>query len=102
MRVSGPWFTLVFSAAYAVVFVLDLPLFLYYPLEREFRVAEDAAMTGPAMHWYGLLATAGLVALLAAWLLPGRWLSPRARGLAWLAPVACMAVIAWGLRPFFA
>ena len=37
-----------------------------------------------------------------AWLLPGRWLTPRVQGLAWLAPVACMAVVAWGLRSLFA
>lgn len=101
MRFSGPWFTLAFAVAYPVAFVLDLTLFLYYPLEREFRLAADPAMAGPAMHWYGLLATAALAALAAAWLLPGRWLSPRVLGFAWLAPVVCMAVIAWGLRPFF-
>lgn len=98
---SGPGFTLAFCLAYAVVFVLDQPLFVYYPMEGEFHWSEVGGDMGPAMHWYGLVAVGALVALVVAAAVRTSWLPARIVSWFWLAPVACMAIVGWRLRFFF-
>lgn len=102
LRFSPGVFLVAFCCAYAVVFSLDLPLFLYYPLSGDFSwVAVASEGAGPAMAWYGLVASAGIVAAFAAVLVPDRVGDRLLRGYFWLAPVALMLVCVFLLRQFF-
>jgi hypothetical protein len=102
-RISLPWFSLTFSLSYIAFFVLDLPLFLYYPLTRQFTLSPlDAAVAGPAMHWYGLLASSAIAGLIAAIVLRERWIPGPLLQKLWLAPILAMFAVAWQLRFFFA
>lgn len=66
---SFPVFAIVFAAVYAVVYVIavekNLALFTYHPAIGEFGVWVEKPRSGPAMYWYGWMATAGVVAFLA-------------------------------------
>lgn len=100
---SLPGFTVVFNLAYVAFFALDLPLFLYYPLTRQFTLSPlDANIAGPSMHWYGLLASSAIAGLAAALILRDRWIPVGLLQKLWLAPILAMAVVAWQLRFFFA
>ena len=61
-------FTL-FSAMFAVVYVvcveMNLALFTYHPRLGQWDIGTVPARTGPAMYWFGWLASAGLAAALA-------------------------------------
>jgi hypothetical protein len=101
-RFSPLWFTVAFSLAYVVVFVLDLTLFLYYPLTGEFHVEPvRAAAAGPAMHWCGLLASAAIVGLIAGLLAREHWIPPALQEWLWLAPALAMLATVYLLRQFF-
>jgi hypothetical protein len=100
-RLSGPWFTAGFCVAYPLVFALDWALFLYYPVPGRFHWGNAAQDVGPPMHWYGLVATAALIGLVAA--LAGRdaWLTPQVqRCLAWTPCIAMLGSLIL-LRQFF-
>jgi hypothetical protein len=101
-RLSATAFSLAYCAAYAAVFALDAPLFLYYPVEG--RLAWSWApvdAVGPAMAWYGLMASAAAVALPVALVVPERRAIAALRNLLWLFPLAALLVSAWLLRVFF-
>ena len=52
MKAFAPAYSLAYCIAYAVVFVLDAPLFLYYPMEGRFAWSwAPYASIGPAMAW---------------------------------------------------
>lgn len=103
LRFSPGVFLAAFCCAYAVVFALDLPLFRYYPLPGELTwglvALQDA---GPAMAWYGLVASAAIVAAPIAVLVPDRIADRLLRGYLWLFPVALMLVCVFLLRKLFA
>ena len=102
-RISLPWFTLTFSLSYIVFFAMDLPLFLYYPLTKQFTLtAIDAAVAGPSMHWYGLLASSAIAGLIVAAILRDRWIPAGLLQSFWLAPILAMLAVAYQLRFFFA
>lgn len=103
MRCLSPaWFTVAFSLSYIVVFALDLALFLYYPLRREFHLSSlSDPSAGPAMHWYGLLASATCIGLLASLLLRDHWIPARLTQWLWLTPVSTMLASLYLLRHFF-
>ncbi len=98
---SRAWFALGFCIAYPLCLLLDGHLFLYYPLigQWSFHPLPDTA--GPAMQWYGLMASAGLVGGVAGLLLPGRDRSPAL--LRWTAAITLLAMAAsvYLLRGFF-
>jgi len=89
-------FTL-FSALFAVVYVvcveMNLALFTYHPRLGQWDIGTVPARTGPAMYWFGFLAT-----LLATPLLrrmgPPVWIG-------WAVPLASMLAFFWFLRSFF-
>ncbi|NDD75142.1 MAG: hypothetical protein EBZ40_09225 [Gammaproteobacteria bacterium] len=92
-----------YCVAYALVFVLDAPIFLYYPLEGVFAWAwSPYASAGPAMAWYGLVVAAAAIALPAACLVPQRLIIARRGIFLWFTPLAVLAICAWRLRFFFA
>ncbi len=99
--ISLPWFTVVFSLFYIVVFAYDLSLFLYYPLPGRFSLAPLGADAGPAMHWYGMMASAAVAGLAAGVVLRDRWIPAALLSWLWLAPLAAMLASAYLLRQFF-
>ena len=105
---SFPVFAVVFAAAYAVAYVIavqqNLALFTYHPALNEFGAGVQKAKDGPAMYWYGWMATAGIAAsiagLLACWLPES--LSSRLRsGWSWLVPLGAMVFFCYLLRAYF-
>lgn len=102
-RFAPAVFMVVFCVAYIGVFAADWPLFRYYPQHGDWAWGwHRLAGAGVAMAWYGLMASAGVVALAAALLVPDasvlRWMGNRL----WLFPVAAMAACVLLLRQFFA
>lgn len=105
-RISA--FAIVFSIVYPIAYVVSVEhnyaLFTYHPAIGEFGAGVQKAKDGPAMYWYGWLATAAIIAAVASFvaaLLPApltRRLSP---ALTWLAALAVLAVFCWLLRGFF-
>lgn len=101
-RLSATTFSLAYCAAYAAAFALDAPLFLYYPVEGRLAWAwAPFNSVGPSMAWYGLMASAAVVALPVSLLVPERRAMAALRNLLWLFPVAALLASAWLLRVFF-
>jgi hypothetical protein len=105
---SFPVFATVFAAAYAVAYVIavqqNLALFTYHPALNELGAGVQKAKDGPAMYWYGWMATAGIAASIAGLL--ARWLpeslSSRLRsGWSWLVPLGAMVFFCYLLRAYF-
>ena len=94
-------FSIAFCLAYIPVFSLDWPLFLYYPLHGDFSWSPLPDDRGPAMHWYGLIATTAIIALVAALIARDRWIAEGLHKWLWLFPLLTMAEISWSLRIFF-
>lgn len=99
-------FSLLFPLAYAISDFMGLPLFTWYPaVERlEWGLAQPSSQDGPAMYWYGWVATCLIVCSLAgglASLLPGRVAAKLPMALVWLLPLVALAVLAWKLMPFW-
>ncbi len=96
-------FTIAFAIAYAIAVDRNLALFTYHPALGEWGLGVQAPVDGPAMYWYGWLATAGLTAVvtgLAACLVPHR--APRfLNHWVWVVPVGALLFFAWLLRGFF-
>jgi hypothetical protein len=96
----------VFAAAFAVVYVLAVEsnwaLVTYHPRIGEWEWLARPSKSGPAMHWFGWLATSFLAASaisLLALPLTRRWQPPVWIG--WAVPLAVMAVFVYLLRSFF-
>ncbi len=95
-------FSILYCIAYVVVLSQDWPLFLYYPEENAFawgwNLLEDV---GPGITWYGLMATASLIALPVSLLIPGKVLLQRLDGFLWLIVVGAMIGCVYLMRIFF-
>lgn len=101
VRFSPPFFSIGLCLAYMPVFTFDWPLFLYYPLHGAFSRTALGPESGPAMHWYGLMATAALAGLVAALIGRDSWIAEGARRWLWLVPALTMIEILYPLRVFF-
>jgi hypothetical protein len=102
LRFGPTTFAIVFCCAYAVVFAMNSPLFVYYPLHGELHWgAQVLKGAGPAMAWYGLMAKAAIVAVVGAICVPDRALPELLRNCAWLFPIATMLVSVFLLRRLF-
>lgn len=107
-RQSSATFAIVFSIAYAIAYVLAVEnnwaLFTYHPALEEFGPLVEKPKDGPAMYWYGWLATAaivaGVIATAASWL-PDNLTRRIAPIWSWAMPVATMLVFVYILRGFF-
>lgn len=105
---STPAFTIVFAVAFAVVYLLAVEnnwaLFTYHPALEEFGWLVEKTKDGPAMYWYGWLATAAIgafvIAALASWL-PGAVTQRIGPLWSWLIPSLVMINFAYLLRSFF-
>jgi hypothetical protein len=86
--------SILFIAGYCAAVIGNWPLFRYYPLVGQFSLIDipDKSL-GPAMTWYGWMATAAIPALIAAAVfkltVPDRW-RERFVPLLWLAPLAVL------------
>ena len=110
-------FAFAFASAFAIFYVialtLDLALFTVYPTigvvlfgthHSRDTVGPSMGSFLPAMHWYGLAATAMLGALvfgIAAASLPDRWTHRVWWGWLWVAPVAAMIACVYLTLPWF-
>lgn len=102
-RFSAAAFAVAFCIAYVVVFALDFPLFRYWPLHGDWTWGRTPLKdAGPAMAWYGLMANAGIAALLAAFIVPDAIATRLLRNRVWLFPIGAMAACVFLLRQFFA
>jgi len=105
---SVPMFVTIFAAAYAVLYVFsvqyNLALFTYHAATEEFYFLVKPASEGPAMYWYGWLATSALgalaIAALTTWL-PSGLINRLWSGLSWTVPLAVMGVFVFILRRYF-
>ena len=96
-------FTIAFAIAYVIAVDRNLALFTYHPALGEWGLGVQAAKDGPAMYWYGWLATSGLTALAVglagcfvprpAPRLPNHWV--------WVLPIGALLFFVWLLRGFF-
>jgi hypothetical protein len=97
-------FGVVFAIAYVIAVDGNYALFTYHPAIGEFGAGVQKGRDGPAMYWYGWMATSGIVASAAAALaavLPESATRRLWPGLTWLVALVAMAVLAWDLRQFF-
>jgi len=101
-------FVIAFAVAYAVLYVLsvqyNLALFTYHAATEEFHFLVQPTSEGPAMYWYGWLATSTLgalaIAALVSWL-PVVSAKRLWHGCAWTVPLVVMVVFVFMLRRYF-
>ena len=95
-------FAVVYALAYAIAVWKNYAVFTYHPALNEFGLGVEKPKDGPAMYWYGWMATAGIAGLVAGYVAS---LVPAARRiwpqLAWLVPLCAMLFFAWLLRGYF-
>ncbi|MSQ21194.1 MAG: hypothetical protein EXR39_17025 [Betaproteobacteria bacterium] len=103
-------FAVVFAIAMAVIYVVSelvrLPLFSYHPDNDRFDFGWVSARKdeGPAMHWYGWVATSLIAATvlgLLATLLPERVTSKIPLSLTWIVPVLLTLFLIYSLSFFW-
>ena len=86
-------FSLLFGAVYYIcVFNVDWALFRYYPETGVFARAHDPEQ-GVAILWYGWMATAALVSIPIALIVPRRVEDRLWNGLLWIVPLLSVAAI---------
>jgi hypothetical protein len=100
-------FAIVFGIATAVLYVMSdmlrWPLFTYHPGTDRIDLFWAAARKdeGPAMYWYGWIATSvlgGAVLGLLATLLPERIAAKIPLSLAWIVPVLLVPILIYSLK----
>ena len=102
-------FTIVFSIAYAVLYLLSVEynwaLFTYHPALESFgALVQKPIDGGPAMYWYGWIVTSALGASTIAALacaMPAGLGNRIWSGLAWAVPLAAMFAFVYILRGYF-
>jgi hypothetical protein len=96
-------FALVFPVCYVVCDMARLPLFTYHPGTGllDWGWVKARRDEGPAMYWYGWLATSMLVSSVLAGLvsaLPQRVCQKIPMSLAWLVPLLLIPVLLYSLK----
>ena len=105
---SFPVFAIVFAIVFAVVYVIaveaNYALFTYHPAINEWGAGVQQSKDGPAMYWYGWLATSGISAAIAG-AAAALWPESMARrlwsGWTWVVAVGVMVAFCYLLRNFF-
>jgi hypothetical protein len=94
-------FSLIAIPVYIAGYYFNRPLFFYYPrLGRIAFTPEPGA--GPAIMWFGWLASALLIGAIAAFLVPQRWSRRLPFDLSWMMFIAAfLAVLIYEKRWFF-
>jgi hypothetical protein len=99
-----PVFSIAFAVLYAFAVVYNLALFTYHPQLKQFALLAEAPKAGPAMYWYGWIATSTLGAAFVALVtgaLPQTWTQRVWSGFTWLIPAAVMAFFVYLLKGYF-
>lgn len=100
-------FALVFGICFAILYVVcemgAFPMFTYHPgIDRiDPGFAPPRRDEGPAMYWYGWIATSALGASILGFLavlLPKKIRAKIPLALAWVVPVALVPVVIYSLR----
>lgn len=103
LRFAPATFSIAFCCAYVSAFAANLPLFLYYPLHGDWSFGPQIVKgIGPAMAWYGLMADAAAVAVVAGFCVPDRAVKRVFRQQLWLFPCCAIGACVFLLRHFFA
>jgi hypothetical protein len=102
-RLSLVFFTIVYCVVYSIVLALDWPLFKYYPQTGAFTWGWTAHLenSGPSMAWYGLMATAGGIALAGALFVRDHVIAAAMRNYLWLFPLGALVISVYLMRIFF-
>lgn len=105
---SSAIFAITFAVVYAVAYVIavekNYALFTYHPALQEFGFLVQPPRDGPAMYWYGWLATSGIAALVASLIacaIPEGITKRLWSGWSWAIPVAVMIVFSYLLKGYF-
>jgi len=101
---SLPTFTIAFAVLYLLSVEFNWALFTYHPALEEFGLLAQKPKDGPAMYWYGWIATSAVGALFvaaAASRVPAGSASWLRSGLAWAVPLAAMLAFVYILRGYF-
>lgn len=103
-----PVFAIVFAVVFMVVYLISVEknyaLFTYHPALNTFGAGVQEGKDGPAMYWYGWLATSGIIAFAAgalASVLPESLTRVLKPAWTWIVAAAVMAAFAWILRNYF-
>jgi hypothetical protein len=97
-------FAVVFAVSYIIVVEKNYALFTYHPAVGEWSLGVEKAKDGPAMYWFGWLATTTIIASMAgalATLLPESVTSRLWPGLTWVSAVGVMAAFCYLLGGLF-
>jgi hypothetical protein len=91
---------------YVICVLLNLPLFTFHPATNRFAWGWEAARSGegPAMYWYGWVATVlivGLIVGIVATMLPASVTRKIPLALVWLLPMLAIPIMAYTLMPFW-
>ncbi len=105
---SSSTFAISFAVVYAVAYVIavekNYALFTYHPALQKFGFLVQPPQDGPAMYWYGWIATSGIasfVASLIACAIPEGITRRLWPGWSWAIPVAVMIVFSYLLKGYF-
>lgn len=99
-----PVFSVVFAVAYLAAVEFNWALFTFHPQTGAFGLLVEPARTGPAMYWYGWLATAtiaGVAGAALALVVPEDAAAKVPPRLTWAVPLLAMIAFAILLRGFF-
>jgi hypothetical protein len=105
---SFPAFAVTFAVVYPVVYLLavikNYALFTYHPATEEFGLLVEPPKEGPAMYWYGWIATAVVSALIVGFIVsfvPERVRQRLWSGWSWAVPLCVMLFFGYLLRGYF-
>ena len=99
---SARVFTLVFGIGHAVAVFGNYPLFRYYPLPGRFSLHDLADSSfGPVMSWYGWIATAAVLAVSMAAIIPKRLGDRIPAAVFWIVPFVMIAAAWYREREWF-
>lgn len=108
LRRSSGFLATVFTVVYAVVYVIavwkNYALFTYHPLAGSVALGVEKPQDGPAMYWYGWMATAAIGAVIAcaiASVVPERMAKRFSAGWSWAVPIGVLIFFAYLLRGYF-
>jgi hypothetical protein len=95
-------FAALFAVFYLVAVEMNWALITYHPRQEAWGWGAQAATKGPAMHWYGWLASAALAATVATLIaVPVLKRVAIPTWIGWAAPLAVIVAFVWVLRIFF-
>jgi hypothetical protein len=103
MKRALPVFSVAFVVIYAFAVDFNLALFTYHPQLNEFAFLVERPKTGPAMYWYGWIATSALGAITVSALalaVPQSW-TRLWSGWTWVVPTAVIIFFVNLLKSYF-